>query len=230
MFVATGMPKPPGCLLMPQDIQTIHGSQFKTADLIVASPPCQFFKERAARTRADPELLSKELALFKACFRIQREASEAKGEHVPMVVENVKGAQPWVGQARWLFGSFALWGDVPALMPSPWKAVKVGGMGWYPPDDPRWRPGQGFNTLADRRCREEEGRKVPGFRFDGSGRSFQSEAVKSAAEAGGWFGDGNSFGHGRQHAHKSRARKAAAAKIAKIPETLSRHIARVYLP
>ena len=34
-----------------------------------------------------------------------------------MVVENVKGAQRWVGRAAWHFGSFYLWGDVPAVMP-----------------------------------------------------------------------------------------------------------------
>ena len=45
-------------------------------------------------------------ALFDACFRIQREACEAAGRHIPMVVENVKGAQPWVGKARANFGSF----------------------------------------------------------------------------------------------------------------------------
>src|SRR6185369_10089695 len=51
-------------------------------------------------------------ALFDACFRIQREASEAAGRHIPMVVENVKGAQPWVGRAQANYGSFYLWGDV----------------------------------------------------------------------------------------------------------------------
>ena len=56
--------------------------------------------------------------LFWACFRIQAEASEATGHHIPLIVENVKGAQPWVGRAKWHYRSFYLWGDVPALMPS----------------------------------------------------------------------------------------------------------------
>ena len=51
-------------------------------------------------------------ALFDACFRIQREACEAAGRHIPMVVENVNGAQPWVGPAKAHFGSFYFWGDV----------------------------------------------------------------------------------------------------------------------
>lgn len=67
--------------------------------------------------------------LFEACFRIQREACEAAGRHIPLIVENVRGAQKWVGRARWNFGSFYLWGDVPALMPLG-KAVKVGG-DWF---------------------------------------------------------------------------------------------------
>ena len=45
--------------------------------------------------------------LFDACFRIQREASLAAGRHIPLVVENVRGAIPWVGRSRWNFGSLS---------------------------------------------------------------------------------------------------------------------------
>lgn len=62
--------------------------------------------------------------LFRACFRIQREASEAARRHIPLLVENVCGAQPWVGDAKWKFKSFYLWGDVPALMPLADKGFK----------------------------------------------------------------------------------------------------------
>ena len=171
--------------LVIQDVLTLHGSQFKTADLIVASPPCQEYsymampwsraKAKAAAIRADSTgaELARLTALFDACFRLQREACEAASRHIPMVVENVKGAQPWVGRARWNYGSFYLWGDVPALMPPTFKASKVPGfrfdgnggsfqtasvegtkvgMGasWRHPDDPRHVPGLGFNTHADR--------------------------------------------------------------------------------
>lgn len=110
--------------LVLQDVLTIHGKQFRDADLIVASPPCQEFSymampwSRAKQIRR--EYLSGErdtaklTALFDACFRIQREACEAAGQHIPLVVENVRGAQEWVGRSRWNFGSFHLWGDVPA--------------------------------------------------------------------------------------------------------------------
>lgn len=46
------------------------------------------------------------------------------------MVENVCGAQKWVGRARWHFGSFDLWGDVPALMPIG-RAIKNTGGSWF---------------------------------------------------------------------------------------------------
>lgn len=106
---------------------TLHGRQFKDAALIVASPPCQEYsymampwsraKAIAAEYRSGARDVKKLTALFDACFRIQREAIEAAGHFIPLVVENVRGAIPWVGRSRWNYGSFHLWGDVPALMP-----------------------------------------------------------------------------------------------------------------
>lgn len=136
-----GFPPPRGDIrLVLQDVLTLHGRQFKDAAFIWASPPCQFFsytampwsksKALAASVRADPVELEKRLALFNACFRIQREASEAAGHHIPMVVENVVGAQKWVGPARWHFGSYYLYGDVPALMPFTDRKKNNGGS-WF---------------------------------------------------------------------------------------------------
>ena len=75
--------------LVLQDVLTIHGSQFKDAALIVASPPCQEFsymampwtkaKEKARRLLSgedDPKRLT---ALFDACFRIQRDVESPRG-------------------------------------------------------------------------------------------------------------------------------------------------------
>jgi hypothetical protein len=108
----------PGTLHI-RDVRSIHGSEFKDATCIVGSSPCQEFSYRAmpwSRAKAlPPPYLGMEL--FNAQFRIQREASEAAGHHIPMVVENVRGAQKWVGRAAWHYGSYYLWGDVPALMP-----------------------------------------------------------------------------------------------------------------
>ncbi len=104
--------------LVLQDVLTLHGKQFKDAALIVASPPCQAYSYRAMPWKRAKALPPPDNSLFEACFRIQREASEAAGRHIPMVVENVRGAQKWGGRSRWNYGSFHLWGDVPALKPA----------------------------------------------------------------------------------------------------------------
>jgi hypothetical protein len=182
--------------LVIQDVLTLHGSQFRDAALIVASPPCQAYSYRAMPWSRAKALPPPDNTLFEACFRVQREACAAAGHHVPMVVENVRGAQKWVGRARWNWGSFYLWGDVPALMPI---------------------------TCA--------GSKVPGFRFDGSGRSFQSASVDGIKAPAGTrrFNDGPRTPESlASSSSRSPARKAASAMIAKIPLPLARHIAATY--
>lgn len=116
----------PGDLVL-EDVRTLRGEDLADASLIVASPPCQFFsytampwsraKALARETLACYGKTWRELLLFRTCFRLQREASACAGRHIPMVVENVVGAQQWVGRARGRFGSFFLWGDLPALLP-----------------------------------------------------------------------------------------------------------------
>ena len=250
--------------LVVQDVTTLHGSQFRNATLIVASPPCQEYsymampwklaKAKAAAIRADTtgRALADLNRLFDACFRIQKEASIAAGRHIPMVVENVRGAIPWVGRSRWNFGSFHLWGDVPALMPMTIKAQK------FNPDGTAHPPGSWF-AIADSKNRgANSGMKVPGFRFDGSGKSFQTARVGGLKNVGprwgpstksgthgmarwtnpaegtkngnDWFGAGDDCSEQRRHGSKSPGRKMASAMIAKIPLPLSRHIAATFRP
>lgn len=133
-----GVPEYPAQLVL-QDVLTLDGAQLKDADLIVASPPCQTYSYMAmpfGRSKAlEQQYLNGEKsvdelnALFNACFCIQREASEAAGRHIPLIVENVRGANKWVGRSRWNFGSYHLWGDVPALMPVGGK-FKIPGQNW----------------------------------------------------------------------------------------------------
>jgi len=222
--------------LVIQDVLTLHGAQFKDAALIVASPPCQNYsymampwsraKEKARAIRADAtgKALADLNALFNACFRIQREASEAADHHIPMVIENVKGAQPWVGRARWAFGSFFLWGDVPALMPIQryHQRLKVSSGEQWNVNRPNFTGTLGW----------DDGLKVPGFRFDGSGRSFQTASVETSghkSQGMNWSDQtkrGQDFTRiGGRGTSKGAARKAASAMIAKIPLPLSRHIA-----
>jgi hypothetical protein len=164
--------------LVIQDVLTLHGSQFRDAALIVASPPCQAYSYRAmpwSRAKALPPPCN---ALFEACFRIQREASEAAGRRIPLIVENVRGAQPWVGRARWNFGSYYLWGDVPALMP----ITVRGRLRLKTATGEQWnvnRPNFTGSQVWAGSGRDEAGHKVPGFRFDGSGGSFQTASVET---------------------------------------------------
>lgn len=202
--------------LVMQDALTLHGSQFKNATLIVASPPCQEYsymampwkraKALAADYRSGRRDVKQLTALFDACFRIQREACQAAGRHIPLVVENVRGAQSWVGRSRWTFGSFHLWGDIPALMPNANRIAKVPGLDWngYKNGDPNYR-GQSFNPAAQGRA-VREGRKGAG-----AGAEWFDENLCKLPSA-------------------SPRRKFASAMIAKIPLPLSRHIAATYRP
>ncbi len=220
--------------LVIQDVLTLHGAQFRDATCLVASPPCQFFsytampwtraKKLAAAVRADPVLLEKELALFRACFRIQREACEASGRHIPLIVENVKGAQPWVGRARWAFGSYYLWGDVPALMPRS-ATIKKSGHNWSRfaktgEKSPQWNEGSGHkhygDWFRDPDCPTRQGGQT-GHKYDDGVKHHGSGAV--------WFDTGPA-----SLPSASPRRKAASAMIAKIPLPLSRHIAAVFRP
>jgi len=195
----------PGILAI-QDVLTLHGSQFKDAALIVASPPCQAYSYRAMPWKKAKALPPPDNALFEACFRIQREACEAAGRHIPMVVENVRGAQKWVGRARWSFGSFYLWGDVPALMPMTRREFKVGGTKLS---------SVGFNVACVRKFAH------------GDPNVTMADGRKNGND---WFGAGADCSLQRRHGSKSTGRKFASAMIAKIPRPLSEHIARAWFP
>ncbi len=120
----------PGDLVL-QDVLTLHGSQFKDAACIVASPPCQAYSYRAmpwSRAKALPPPSNE---LFEAYFVIRRQACEAADRHIPLIVENVRGAQAWVGRSGWHYGSFHLWGDVPALMPIGKHRKQDGDPSWF---------------------------------------------------------------------------------------------------
>ena len=236
--------------LVVQDVLTLHGSQFKDAALIVASPPCQEFsymampwkraKQIAKALRGHGEFpegytgsrtVAELTRLFDACFRIQREASEAAGRHIPMVVENVRGAEAWLGKAAWRYGSFYLWGDVPALMPPTVRAQK------FNPDGTSHGQGSWF-AVADSKNRGSKNTGGSWFAIGGPGQKVTGQNPVTALAA-----DGVKMrdvdGYDRAHpaafgwkiprtSSKSSARKMASAMIAKIPEPLSRHIAHVY--
>ncbi len=255
-----GDSKYPGQLVI-QDVLTLHGSQFKNAAVIVASPPCQNYSylampwsrskdpnnSKAAKTlRLKWETEGPDNRLFDACFRIQREACEAAGRYIPLIVENVRGAQPWVGRSARNYGSFHLWGDVPALMPITLKAVKTTGRSLSKDADAKWgthNMGPGDKMAAEISANRDDGLKRPGehslltgspgntskgfnnWPKDESGADIMPDGTKIGGD---WFSDPKSTC--RKHGSRSQARKAASAQIAKIPFVLAEHIAKVYKP
>jgi site-specific DNA-cytosine methylase len=77
-------------------------------DLIWASPPCTEFARESmpwSRTGNAPDL-----ALVNAVFRIVAGAQPRY-----WILENVRGAMPWLGPPREIHGPFYLWGHFPRL-------------------------------------------------------------------------------------------------------------------
>lgn len=256
----------PGELVL-RDVRSLTGTelvkQYGVPACIVASPPCQEFsymampwtkaKEKRRKILADPAEQKRLTDLFNQCFRIQREVVDAAGHYVPIIIENVRGAQEWVGKARWNFGSFYLWGDVPALMPIPGKVRKTPDGSWdasrtnYNPDH-QWEgtkhgPSMG-KVWSDRPPSVSAHREKTGFKSHGlnwsdqtkRGQDFTRVAGKqtyAALKEGvkGFTPNGEPLGKntlGRMHGSQSNARKKASAEIAKIPAALAEWIAKCF--
>jgi hypothetical protein len=252
----------PGELVI-QDCLTLHGSQFKDADCLVFSPPCQNYsymampwsraKAMAARYRENIGDLN---ALFNACFRIQLEASQAAGHHIPLVVENVKGAQPWVGPAKAHFGSFYLWGDVESVGgrvvvrpefgqsvsaarrerkvasayagPGSWKTVD--GLDWRAPENCGVKQGGSgaawFDAALDERRKAATAQRQE--LVSGVSPETHEAEGRKGLDGKSWIRDKSK--DPRPSHGNSNSRKAASAMIAKIPFGLSSFIARSFYP
>jgi len=231
-----------------QDVMTIHGRQFKDAACIVASPPCQAYSYRAMPWKKAKALPPPSNDLFDACFRIQREASEAAGRYIPMVVENVCGAQRWVGRAKWHYGSYYLWGDVPALMPpvavrrtsGDRSTIALKGVGGsWDRSRPSHNSDHGWKRAEAVASGNPKGTGAGSWFFksrtdprdmrrneDGEWTRMGIKqpgigGVRKNGKGDGWFQDGAA-----RHGSRSDARKQASAMIAKIPYALAWHIAK----
>lgn len=93
------------------DVRELDGRDLRGAAVIVASPPCEEFSRHDMpwlKRRNPPE---PDLSVVAACWRIAWDA------RAPIVLENVRGAQRWLGRARAHVGPFYLWGDVPPVLP-----------------------------------------------------------------------------------------------------------------
>jgi hypothetical protein len=191
----------PGQLVL-QDVTTLHGSQFRDATVIVASPPCQAYSYRAMPWKRAKALPPPDNTLFETCFRIQREACEAAGRYIPLIVENVRGAQKWVGRAKAHFGSYYLWGDVGMIG----KRIVAGVLRFGVSVAPMGR------TI-----------KGPGGSWFKDGRQGQDACAEGLKLP-------SNNGLPAEYGSKSKKRKASSAAIAKIPFPLAQYIAHCYKP
>jgi len=197
-----------------------------------------------------PELF---IELFNTCYRIQREACEAAGHYIPMVIENVRGAQKWVGRAKANYGSFYLWGDVGMVGRRVVCVVdgKLIGHGVAPMKSRAHGPAEGFKTVglnwSDRSIHGQDftrvagnqaGPKVPGIKLSEVGFNVAAaqryrEGVKFSQSGDAWFdGKPRDKMPGAKgpaaYGSKSNSRKAASAMIAKIPLALSFYLAHAF--
>jgi hypothetical protein len=93
------------------DVTALDGADMRNAVFIVASPPCEQFSRHQMPWTKRRNPPPPDLSIVEACWRIAAEAG------LPIILENVRAAQAWLGRAKWHCGAFYLWGDVPALMP-----------------------------------------------------------------------------------------------------------------
>jgi hypothetical protein len=141
------------------DVRVIDSKVLKMSlpniSLVVASPPCQEFSYRSFPFKRCRELAANippDTSIWRACERIARECG------APLILENVRGAQKYMGKAVSHYGSFYLWGDIPALLP-------VG------------KPQKGFQHLRSSAFGYDKDALIRQG-FGGSGRSFASKSSK----------------------------------------------------
>jgi hypothetical protein len=230
--------------LILKSILEINGYDLRAVKpaIVVASPPCQRYswmampfsrgKREASwqRWERDSPFGNYHLNdLFDACFRIAREIG------CPIVLENVKGAQPWVGRANAHFGSYYLWGDVGNVGGRVVRAdrsprfgeyvgttarvngCKVEGINFSGYGEPGYKA-QGFNVTAAQRLRSLEADRATTEGMKGTGGGWFEKPYRERGDITGQFNS------------KSDSRKAASAMIAEIPFPLAQYIARVFKP
>lgn len=105
------------------DLLAWEGWQTLSPDLVVASPPCEEFSRHSMPWLKKKNPPEPSMALIDRCFEIGRKS------HAWLILENVRGAQKWLGRSKANCGPFHLWGDVPAILPSVSKG-KENFTGW----------------------------------------------------------------------------------------------------
>lgn len=207
----------PGRLVVA-DVRTLDGRRFRgRAQLIVASPPCQEFSYRSFPFKQCQYLrdhVPPDTSIWEACVRIAREAE------LPLVLENVRGAERYMGRARARFGSYHLWGDVPVLLPdgAPRK-------GFYAPSGSNQARAL-HRTSAGYRMAQQ--RDVAALRMAGERARWDFEAPHQRKSP--FPETTDSFKALDKSIPWMERRRLWSAKVAKIPFELGFHIGTVFHP
>jgi hypothetical protein len=201
-FDVTAWPGYPGRLVL-QDVREVSGRDYPGTRLVCASPPCQEFSYRSfpfKRCRELAQNVPPDKSIWEACVRIAQECN------APLVLENVRGAQKYMGKAVAHYGSFYLWGDVPAMLPigKPVKGFQSSAKEQFGADKDR--------ALKRRENMPRTKGKFPGEceRTDPVNRFKDHPAAKASS--------------------KSLSRKEWSAKAAMIPIELSTWIGQCFYP
>jgi C-5 cytosine-specific DNA methylase len=129
---------PAHCLFFLRDVFTLSGSEIRhnEFDFICASSPCEQFSVHGMKHfHPNPPYPALGIKLFEHTRRICEESG------VPYVMENVRAAQQFVGNAVHHCGPFYLWGTgVPPLMAKGiQKGVRLGKSGFTGEAQKEWR-------------------------------------------------------------------------------------------
>lgn len=119
---------PRGCRFICADILELSAriALVHKIDFICASPPCEQFSVHCMKFLKKKNPTYPELGI--KLFNHTRSICEASG--LPYVIENVRCAQQFVGQAQHHSSAFYLWGNaVPPLLPK--GILKMGNQGGY---------------------------------------------------------------------------------------------------
>lgn len=176
--------------LVVADVRNLDGRRFRgRAHLVVASPPCQEFSFRSLPFRKCQYLrhnVPPDTTIWEACVRIAREAD------LPLILENVRGAERYMGKATARFGSYYLWGDIPVMLPdgNPTK-------GFYAVNGPSNPRALHRSTAGKRMCQHRDmavPQHRPGFSRDKAipwaerRRLWSAQVAKVPFELGHWIG------------------------------------------
>ena len=148
-----------------------------------------------------------------------------------MIVENVRGAQPWVGRAKANFGSYYLWGDVGMVGRRVVAGVPRFGVSVQPmsrQSDMKC-PNESWNLTRPAYTKDHTWKRNPDGTDHGSGRKNADTLWReNGCNAENRMVPSKVPGILCTKSSKSNSRKAASAQIAKIPFPLAQYIARTF--